>query len=176
MDFCLQPIESIPFSSEASDIAPNLANPTLAWGDWFAAGLRSRSPQSQRRRNFNPEQPKKSSEPGNVIDFVATKITVSPIAPRGASPADKWMALVKLASLRDAMACCCGGLRERSRHFGRGLRSAGTNFGAPLYGRHTKDYAMAAINGTLAPVAIPISPAPLESTTNGRSSMKAFAC
>jgi hypothetical protein len=32
--------------------------------------------------------------------------------------------------------------------------------------RHINDYAVAAINGTLAPVAIPISSAPLESTTN----------
>jgi hypothetical protein len=48
------------------------------------------------------------------------------------------------------MACWYGGLREPSRHFG-------TNFGASLYFfkgpfliRHMKDYAMAAVNGTLA--------------------------
>jgi hypothetical protein len=40
---------------------------------------------------FHPEQAKKSSEPGNVIDFVAAKVMVSPMVPLGASL--KWMAL-----------------------------------------------------------------------------------
>jgi len=50
---------------------------------------------------FHPKRPKKSSEPGNVIDFVAAKVTGSPIAPCGASPTDELMALVKLASLAE---------------------------------------------------------------------------
>ena len=50
---------------------------------------------------FYPEQPKNSSEPGNVIDFVAAKVTVSPISLCGASPTDKLMAFVKLASLAE---------------------------------------------------------------------------
>jgi hypothetical protein len=73
---------------------PNLASPTLEWADWFAAGPRSRAFKA-RDVGISSEQAKKSSEPGNVIDFVAAKVTVSPVAPRGASPT--WMALVKLA-------------------------------------------------------------------------------
>jgi len=83
---------------------------------------------------FHPEQVKKSSEPGNVIDFVAAKVTVSSDSPARRVARRQVDGSCELSvACRDAMACCCGGLREPSRHFGRGLRSAGTKLRRTSY-------------------------------------------
>jgi hypothetical protein len=138
-------------------MAPNLASPTLEWADWFAAGPlpRSRSPQGQ--LEFHPEQAK-SSEPGNVIDFVAAKVTILSHSPTGVSPTDKWTALVKLASLVEtrwhAVAADCASRRATLGTVFVRLERTSAHlfiFKGLFMVRHIKDYAMGAINGTLTP-------------------------